>query len=127
MKANRKFIENEEAVLSYFIVFIFSAVMLVFLFSFAIPFLVDFSTDIYLAGDSILADAESKIDSITNATIKAQIQGNIDNMQAATAENIEYLSVFYKYSWILIIVIVTFTIFIIARQTVETKGYSGVV
>lgn len=81
----------------------------------------------YAAGDTILANAEDELANIQNATIKQAIQDNLDNMQAATAENIDYLSFFYQYSWILIILVVTFTIFILARKTVETKGYGGVV
>lgn len=123
----RKFVKNDEAVLGYFLALIFSATMLVFLFAFAIPFLTAFTIDMYAAGDTILANAEDELANIQNATIRQAIQGNLDNMQAATAENIDYLSFFYQYSWILIIIIVTFTIFILARKTVETKGYGGVV
>lgn len=127
MKANRKFINNDYGVLGYFMVFVFASVMLVFLFSFAVPFLIDFTTDMYLASEDIISDIEDKIDEISNATIKTQIQDNIDNMQAATAENVGYLSFFYIYGWIFIIVVVTFTILILARRTVETKGYGGVI
>lgn len=117
--------DNDEAVLGYFFAFIFAVVMLVFLFSFAIPFMVDFTTDMYIASESIIDDTEDKIASITNVTIRQQIQNSIDNMQSATVENIDYLSFFYQYSWLFIVIVVTFTIFILARQTVETKGYMG--
>lgn len=120
----RKLKNNDYAVFGYFLVFILSAVMLVSLFSFFIPFLIDFSTDMYLAGDDLIANTEEKIAAINNATIRAQIQNNLDNMQSATAENIDYLAFFYQYSWIFIILIITFSIFMIARQTVETKGYA---
>ena len=102
--------------------------MLVFLFSFAIPFLTDFTTDMYLAGDDIIVGTESKIGSISNETIRTNIQNNLQDMQSATAENINYLSFFYQYSWIFIVIVVTFTIFLLARRNVEVKGsYGGVV
>lgn len=91
-----------------------------------IPFMTSFTIDLYTAGDSIIADAEDEIANITNTTIRQQIQDNLQNMQAATQENIDYLSFFYQYSWVFIIVIITFSIFMIARSMVETKGY-GVV
>ena len=81
----------------------------------------------YIAGDTIVTNAEDNLGSINNSTIRNRIQDAIDDMQSATAENIEYLSMFYQYSWILIIIIVTFTLFVLARKVVETKGYGGVV
>lgn len=122
----RNFIKNENAVLGFFLAFIFSATMLVFLFSFAIPFLTSFTVDLYVAGDSIIANAEEEIDNIQNATIKNQIQSNLQDMQAATQENINYMSFFYQYGWVFVILIITFTFFMLARSIVETKGY-GVV
>lgn len=119
--------KDENAVLGYFLAFIFAVTMIVFLFAFAIPFATSFSTDLYVAGDSILEDAQDKIDSISNATIRTRIQDSLDNMQDATAENIEYLAFFYQYSWIFVVIIITFTFFMLARKIVETKGYSGVV
>ena len=123
----RKFCKNDEAVLGFFLIFVFSATMLVFLFSFAIPFLTNFTTSLYVAGDDVIADAETKIDEIQNVTIREQIKSNLQNMQAATQENINYMAFFYQYSWILVIVIITFMLFMLARSIVETKGYGGVV
>lgn len=125
----KNFIKNKKGVLGFFIAFIFTAVLLVFLFSFAIPFMTSFTVDLYVAGDSIIENAESKIDNISNVTIRNAIRSNLQNMQAATQENINYMSFFYQYSWVFIVIIITFMFFMIARSTVETKGfgYGGVV
>lgn len=127
MKYLRPLIKNNQGVLGYFFALVFSISMLVFLFSFAIPFLINFTTDMYIAGDNLIANTETKISEISNETIRTKIQNNLDNIQAATAENIEYMSFFVQYSWILITLIVTFTLFILARRVVETKGYGGIV
>lgn len=123
----RKFRKNDNAVLGYFIAFIFSAVMLVFLFSFAIPFLINFTTDMYEAGDHIIELAEGNIENIRDETVKQRILDNLQRMQDSTEETIDYLGFFYQYSWILIILVVTLTIFMLARKVVETKGMQGVV
>lgn len=123
----RKLWDNDTAALGYFLILVFSVSMLVFLFSFAIPFLTDFTTDMYIAGDNITQRTEDKIAEISNATIRQNIQDALDNMQSSTAENIQNLGFFYQYSWILIVLIVTFSLFILARKVVETKGYGGVV
>lgn len=120
--------KDENAVLGFFLAFVLSATMLVFLFACAIPFLINFTTDLYAASDSIIEDAQDNLDSISNDTIKTRIQNNLQNMQDATEENIDYLSFFYQYSWVFIILVTTFTIFMRARQVVETKNmYGGVV
>jgi len=119
--------KNNDAVLGYFLAFILSVTMLVFLFSFGIPFVTNFSTDLYVAGDSIIADAEDELANINNATIRNQLTDSLNNMQGATQENIEYLSFFYQYSWVFIVLIITFTFFMLARKVVETRGYDGVV
>lgn len=121
MKKN-KIIKNNNAVLGLFLVFVFSAVMMVFLFSFAIPFLTSFTVDLYVAGDDIIANAETQIDSIQNVTIREQIRGNLQNMQAATQENINLMAFFYQYSCVFVIVIITFMLFMLGRSIVETKG-----
>ena len=127
MKKIRKLKKDDNAVLGFFLAFILSATMLVFLFAVAIPFLINFTTDMYAASDSIIADAQSNIDSITNTTIRDRIQNNLQEMQDATEENINYLSFFYQYGWIFIIIVTVFTIFMLARQVVETKANFGVV
>lgn len=119
--------ENNNAVLGFFLAFILSATMLVFLFACAIPFLINFTTDIYSANDEIIDDAQSNLQSIVNETIRTRIQVNLENMQLATEENINYLSFFYQYSWIFVILVTAFTIFMLARQVVESKSNMGVI
>jgi len=123
----RKLSKNNDAVLGYFLAFVFSAVMLVFLFSFAIPFLISFTTDMYIASEDIILDNQDKIASINNATVRAQIQSNLNNMQGAVQENIDYLSFFYQFGWVFVILVVVFTILILARKTVETQGFNGAI
>ena len=118
----RSFKDNDEAVLGYFVAFILSVTMLVFLFGFAIPFMTNFTVDMYAAGDDIIAMSEENLDNIQNATIRNRIMNNLQTMQDSTEETVNYLSFFYQYSWIFVIVIVVFTMFMLARKVVETKG-----
>jgi predicted PurR-regulated permease PerM len=123
----RKLKKDDHAVLGFFFAFILAATMLVFLFACAIPFLIGFTTDLYSASDSIIEDAKNNIEDISNTTIRDRIQDNLQKMQDATEENINYLSFFYQYGWIFVIIVVVFTIFMLARQVVETKSGLGVV
>ena len=125
MKLRKLLKKEDDAVLGYFLAFILSATMLVFLFAVAIPFLINFTTDIYAASDSIIEDAKTNIENIQNTTIRDRIQNNLQEMQDATEENINYLSFFYQYGWIFVIIVTVFTIFMLARQVVETKSNLG--
>jgi len=118
----RRFKEDENAILGYFIAFLLSGTMLVFLFGFAIPFMTNFTTDMYAAGDDIIAMSEENLEDIRNATIRTRILNNLQTMQDSTEETVNYLSFFYQYSWIFIIIIIVFTMFMLARKVVETKG-----
>jgi nitrate/nitrite-specific signal transduction histidine kinase len=79
----------------------------------------------YAASDSIIEDAQENIDGITNTTIRDRIQNNLQEMQDATEENMNYLSFFYQYGWIFVILVTVFTIFMLARRVVETKSNLG--
>jgi predicted PurR-regulated permease PerM len=123
----KKLLKNDDAVLGYFFAFVLAGAMLVFLFAVATPFMVNFTTDMYAASDSIIADSMENIENIQNETIKNRIQSGLQNMQDATEENINYLSFFYQYGWIFIMLVTVFTIFMLARRVVETKSGLGVV
>lgn len=123
----RKLLKNDDAVLGYFFAFVLAGAMLVFLFAVATPFMVNFTTDMYAASDSLIADSIEHIASIQNETIRNRIQSGLQNMQNATEENINYLSFFYQYGWIFIMLVTVFTIFMLARRVVETKSGLGVV
>jgi predicted PurR-regulated permease PerM len=117
----RKLRDDEHGVLGFFLAFVLSATMLVFLFACAIPFMVSFTVSTYEASDQIIADAEEHILNIRNESIKARILSGLEKMQDSTAENIEQLSFFYQYGWIFVVIVTIFTIFMLARQVVETK------
>jgi len=118
----KKLKNDDQAVLGFFLAFILSATMLVFLFAIAIPFLIDFTTDMYAASDAIFEDSIDNLESISDEEVRDRIIDGIEEMQGATEENIEYLGFFYKYSWVFVVLITMFTIFMLARQVVETKN-----
>lgn len=126
MKANRSFRENNMGVMGFFLVFIVLGFMLVILFAVAVPFLINFSTSSYAFGDQIIGDSTAFLDDIQNETIKGQLQSSLSGAQGATQDNIDILTFFYQYGWIIIIVVTSFSIYMVARKVVETQSFQAV-
>jgi len=112
---------DDTASLSYFLVFVYLGTILIFLFAVGIPFLISFNSGMYTAGSDIIADASEKIGDIENAEVKTRIQSTLTNAQSSTENTIDLLSFFFQYSWVWIMLIITFTIFIVARKNVEAN------
>lgn len=104
---------------SFFLVFVLLGTMLLFLFAIACPFLISFSSHTYLMGQEIMENTMDDLEAIENETIREEIIGTINQSQAATAENIDMLSFFFQYGWVLIIVIVSVVMWMLARRTSE--------
>lgn len=108
----------KRGVVGLFLVFVFMACLLVFLFGVATPVLMNWNVEMYSAGERILEHAN--IDEIQNETVRAAIQGSFDSALGATDENIEIMSYFYQYSWLIILIVLMLVVFLRSRSLVET-------
>ena len=118
-KKLRKFLKNKEGNISFFFAFVFIGIILLFLFAVANPLLINISSSFYQAGEDILEESGGVIDTISDASVRAELNGMVDAAQESTTDNIEVLTFFYQYGWIFVIVITCFVIFVIARKQVE--------
>jgi len=123
----RKLLEDKNANLSFFVIFVIISVITIFLFAFASPLLTDYMTHTYNAGQDLLQDAEDQISQIQNEEIKENLQTSLEDAQESTAGQIDLLSNFYKYAWALIIIVTVLVIFVVARSWVEYERRGGVV
>lgn len=108
----------KRGVIGIFLVFVFMACLIVFLFGVATPVLMNWNVEMYSAGERILENAH--IDEIQNETVRAAVQGSFDSALDATEENIEILSYFYQYSWLIIMIVLLLVVFLRSRSLVET-------
>jgi len=103
-------------------VFAVLVIITLIMFAFLIPLLQKFTTHIYVAGDSIIVDSNAIAAQISDAEIREAFQDSFNAQSEATVTNIEILGFVYQYSWAIILLIVAFVLFMIARQQVETQG-----
>lgn len=114
--------KKKKGVVAYFMVFILSSISILFLFGFAVPLMMDLDVGFYAAGESILNDTDSYIDQIQDADVKAQLQATLNASKESIPDQVDILGFFFQYSWLIVIVAITFIIFMYTRFTVETQG-----
>lgn len=110
---------NQRGSVSFFVVFVFLAFILLVLFALFIPLMIDFNTEIYAGAEMILDDANASAAEIQDADIRAQLQGSIGASQDSIITQTDVLSTFFQYGYIIIILVIVLVIYMIARQTVE--------
>lgn len=112
---------NEKGSISYFMVFVVLAVILLVLFAVAIPFLQAFNIALYEAGEDILIDANKTVQQLENEEIKAALEGALGQQVTSIETQVDILGTFFKYGWIIIILVIVLVIFLASRQAVEAE------
>jgi len=115
---------DEKGQTSFFIVFVVVAIFLLFLFAFGIPFLQNFNTEIYEAADPLIQSAKANAQNISNEEIKQAMLDNLEAQENSIPDQVNVLSVFFQYGWLVVIVAVLFIVFMASRRQIEAGGIS---
>ena len=115
---------NKGSVTIYIAVFIASVIIVVFA-SVLAPAGVLLTTEFYVAGEDILLMANESIQNINDATVRGSIQNATEAALDAGEMNIEALTDFYQYSWIIVLIMVGFIGFLFTRSMVERQSLGG--
>lgn len=117
----KKKIMNERGVITYAIVFIFLAFILLTVFVFITPVLIEFNAEMYAAGEEILLDANATANEFQNQDIKAQFQDALGSAQQSIPTQVSILAAFFQYAWIIILIVVLMVLYMLTRETVEAE------
>lgn len=112
---------NEKGSVSYAIIFFYLSVVLLALFAFIVPVLMDFNVKSYDAAEVALNRAEETIQNIDDENIQAALQSAVDDAQGAVVTNETALSTLFQYGWIIILISIALIIFLTIRQNVEQE------
>lgn len=126
MDVLRRFTRNDRGSLSFAMIFLFLAIMLTTFFALAIPLMINVNSHFFEAGQNIIDSGISDFD-ISDSEVEEAITGTMSDASDSTADQISILATFYQYAWIIIIAVIAFVIFIVARSTVEVNSRSGLV
>lgn len=110
---------NKKGSTSFFMIFVFLAVILLILFALVVPLIQYVNLNLYAAGEGILADANVVAAGIENDAIRAEMVDAIGAESSVIPTSVQALSVFFQYGWIIIIIMVMLVMFIYTRQSVE--------
>jgi hypothetical protein len=112
---------NQRGNFSLFILLAVISVSLIAMVFFS-TMLATLSTKMYESMDGIIQDGRDSANGISDANVRSALIDDFDAAGAATAQNVDILTTFYKYSWVFILGIIALVFFLRARLMVETGG-----
>ncbi|HNV61763.1 MAG TPA: hypothetical protein PKN54_02350 [Candidatus Cloacimonas acidaminovorans] len=117
-KKNKKRM-NQKGSISYWFVFVILVIMLSFLFGVSIPFLQTFTVDIQGVSSDLIDKAQVSALNIKDENSRQAVLDSLNAQESGLAEQQQIYGAFIQYSWILIIVIIAFILFMASRRDVE--------
>lgn len=112
----------KKAQVSIYLAFMISAIFIILIASIFAPMGVLFNTEMYKAGEDILERANTSIQGIHDATVKAQIESMVATAQDSAVMNIEVNADLFTYSWIIIVALTAIVVFLFSRRLNEVQG-----
>ena len=113
MKSTKKF-KNRKGVVGMFIVFVLFAILLLFLFGLAIPFLIQLNSGLYEGGKLAL-------EQVNKSQLPEDISNSLQDAEDSIPSQINILSFFLQYSWFIILIVLMLIIYLRSRTMVETE------
>lgn len=118
---------NKKGNITLYLVFIFLAMIIITIGALVGPLGVLFSTDMFVAGEGILMNANESLQQIQDEEIKNKIYTIVDDAQEATTTNIQVSGALFEYSWLFLLIITLIVVFIFTRRLVEVGNSGGLI
>lgn len=118
---------NNKGTLSFFAMFIAVSIVIIISCAIFIPFIVDFIYKSYTTSQEIMSMGEEEINKIENQSVKRDLYNSYNATMESTSFQITILQNFYRYSWLIVIIIISLVAYVSARRLVEYEGRGGVI
>lgn len=112
--------KNKLGQVSIYFAFIIVAIIVVLIGAVFGPMGANFSTEMFIAGEGILAQTQDSINQIEDEEIKTRINDTLQTARLSQENNIAVSSDLFKYSWIVILFLTALVSFLFTRRLVET-------
>jgi len=116
---------NQKGNMSLYIMFLVSAMIAITVFVLMIPFTQNMNTKMYEAAEDLLVDANETANDLNNTAVKTALQNSFQAQVDSVTTSNDILSLFFQYSWALVIFIAMIPVFLAARQLVESRRGGG--
>lgn len=120
MKRNNK--KGQVIPMIYFFIF---AVILVITTAVLATFGTNFSTQMYEFGEEMIIDSQLVLNDIENVEVRERLNNTFNSAIDATEDNITVSSALFKYSWIILLVIMFFLFFVLSRVLVQSENFGS--
>lgn len=115
---------GKKASVTFYLVFLYLAIFIVIITAVFAPLGTDFGTEFYSAGDLIMNKSHDRLSSISDPTIRNEINETLNQAQANQQLNIEVNASLYKYSWLVLLGLSALGLFLFTRRLNEVRGIS---
>lgn len=102
-----------------YLTFMIAAIVIVLLAAVFAPMGVRINTEFMTAGSNLLTDSQGRLDAIQDQDVRAALNASLDEAILAGEDNIDIQSDIFQYSWILVVAVTAFVIFLLGRRIVE--------
>ena len=118
----RKIHKNKKGVLTFFLVFMILAIIIILISSVMAPLGSMVNTEFYSAGEDIMRSANDSVSKINNAETRALLEESYANALGGVQNNIEVNNAIFQYGWVIVLICVALFLFLFSRRIVEA-GY----
>lgn len=114
--------KHKKGQVAQYLIFFGIALLIIVIASIFAPMGTMFNTKLYLAGQDILERAEPDIASISDATIRAEVNASMQSALSAGSNNIAVNNSIFQWGWVAVIIVFFISLFIITRKQVEVQN-----
>lgn len=110
---------NKRGSISFFMAYVWLAIVLLVLFAAVIPLLQTMNTAMYAQAETILLDGNATAAKIQTVSVRDSLQAGFQAQVDSIETQNDILSVFFQYGWLIMILAIVMVMFMLTRETVE--------
>ena len=115
----KSFFKDQRGQISFYLYFVITAVVLLFVFAFIVPFLMTMNTATFRASENLLEMGREQANLIQDGNVRTPLLLVFDDSVDAVVTNVQALGSFFQYTWALVIIGLLLVVFLFTRQNVE--------
>lgn len=112
---------NKKGQVTQYLVFFGIALLIIVITSILAPMGTLFNTKLFTAGEGILQNAQSDVDSINDATIRDSVNESLQAALNAGETNITVNNSIFQWGWVAVLIVFFIMLFILTRRQVEVQ------
>jgi heme/copper-type cytochrome/quinol oxidase subunit 2 len=113
--------ENKKGNVTLYFVFMIMAIIVLVVAGTLAPLGVRLNTEMLVAGQRVINSSVNRAGDISDATVRAEVEGILTESRDAMQNNIEINAGLFRYAWLIIIVLVGVVIFLFTRSIIEQR------